>query len=89
MIRNVDLVAEMVERLEGRTLHHGETDYNCDAFCKRMEQDMTLVESVIEAVGCEEELEAYATENGLPLDEGMRKEYAFWLLDMSIMSLTQ
>lgn len=48
-------VCSIFERITGKTLHHGETDYDLTPVYEQMERDMTLVDEIIRAGGAEAE----------------------------------
>ena len=77
------------ERITGKTLHHGETDYDLTPVYEQMERDMTLVDEIIRAGGAEAEYAERMAEEGKPLSDETRKEFAFLVADICFMCATE
>lgn len=81
-------VCGIIERITGRTLHHGETHYDYSEVFVCM--DERLVEEIISVGSSEGEYEDFAAENGLSVtDDQTRWDFAAWILEGSFFIMTE
>ncbi len=83
-------ICNIIERITGREIHHGETHYNYDEVFEQMKVNAELVDEII-ATGSEDgEYEACAAGSNMdPDDPNTRWDFAVTIVECSFLFATE